>query len=141
MGYGLRNGYVPDFAHTRRKSVHDNLMELPRTDLIFELIIIRGATLIRENILFSRTLRNTIIFPATNVCLTSQNTRLCFFLSVAFDCALSGPFNKLLSAGSQRSRLSVSATSVFISTSTVYMVLFNYSVFYHLWFVPVNIFF
>ena len=32
--------------------------------------------------------RNTNIFPATDVCPTSQNTQRIF----AFDCALSGPF-------------------------------------------------
>ena len=80
---------------------------LSRTDEI----TLRGATLIRGN---PRSLRNTIIFPATDVCLTSQNTQQAFQdlkLDVwssfpirvsrltAFDCALSGPFNKLRSAG------------------------------------------
>ena len=76
------------------------------------------------NIIWKRILcplRNTNIFPATNVCLTSQNTR-----PEAFDCALHGPFDKLRSAGSQPSRLSVSATSAVISTSTVFYI----SIFY-----------
>ena len=38
----------------------------------------------------------------------------------AFDCALHGPFDKLRPTGSQHSRLSVSATSAVISTSTVF---------------------
>ena len=38
----------------------------------------------------------------------------------AFDCALRGPFDKLRPTGSQHSRLSVSATSAVISTSTVF---------------------
>ena len=42
-----------------------------------------------------------------------------YLADIAFDCALRGPFNKLRPAGSQRSRLSVSARIVFISASTV----------------------
>ena len=37
-------------------------------------------------------LRNTYIFPATDVCPTSQNTEPD---NKAFDCALSGPFGSL----------------------------------------------
>ena len=47
---------------------------------------------------------------------TSWNTQS---LTDFFDHALSGPFNKLHSAGSQQSQLSVSALFIFISTSTV----------------------
>ena len=46
---------------------------------------------------------------------TSWNTRN----KLSFDHALSGPFNKLRSIGSQQPRLSVSALFIFISTSTV----------------------
>ena len=38
------------------------------------------------------TLRNTFIFPATDVCPTSQDTKL---VLIAFHCALSGPFGRL----------------------------------------------
>lgn len=62
------------------------------------------------------TLWNTIIFPACNVCLTLWNTKDKYYL---FDHTLRGPFNRLHTAGSQHSRLSVSASSAVISTSTV----------------------
>ena len=59
--------------------------------------------------------RNTNIFPATNACLRVIE----YSEWNSFDYALSGPFNKQLSAGSQHPLLSVSASFIFISTSTV----------------------
>ena len=62
--------------------------------------------------------RSTIILPATHVCL-----HVASYSASAFPCALSGPFNKLRSAGFSAPRLSVSARFVFTSASSVY----NYS--------------
>lgn len=64
--------------------------------------------------------RSTIILPATHVCL-----HVASYSAFAFPCALSGPFNKLRSAGFSAPRLSVSARFVFTSASSVY----NYSLF------------
>ena len=44
-------------------------------------------------------LKNTIIFPTTYACLTSQNTlELTYKTPTLFDCALSGPFDNLFPA-------------------------------------------
>ena len=60
--------------------------------------------------------RNTIIFPATDVCL-----HVAEYSAVAFDCALSGPFNELRSAGSQHSGSLYVHVIVFTSASMVFM--------------------
>ena len=73
---------------------------------------IRGATLLHGK---PCALRNTIIFPATDVCPTSQNTRLL----QAFDCALSGPFGGLSPARLSAFRTLCEGIAALISASTV----------------------
>lgn len=76
-------------------------------------MITRGATLLWG---YPHALRNTNIFLTTDACLTSQNTQE----RTPFDCALSGPFDDLRSAGFSAPRLSVSARIAVIPASTVY---------------------
>lgn len=62
-----------------------------RADIGRDLTQDAGATLIHGVIPCA--LRDTCISPATNVCPTSQSTRLKIY--PAFGCALSGPFGSL----------------------------------------------
>ena len=65
---------------------------------------------------FPCTLRDTSISPATDVCLTLQNTR-----HQAFDCTLSGPFDDLFFTRFTAPRALCGIIITFTSASTVYI--------------------
>lgn len=83
-------------------------IDLSRTDTVPRCHLVLGFD--------SYSRRNTIIFPATDVCLYVAE-----YSAVAFDCALSGPFNELRSTGSQHSGSLYVHVIVFTSASLVCM--------------------
>lgn len=110
-----------DTSACKKHPVHDKCKNNIIKDgcRIFIYAVIRGATLLCRS---SCTLwRDTIISPASDVCLTSQNTQhIPQITADAFDCALRGPFNNLRLIRLPPARTLWICTIIFISTSSVY---------------------